>query len=413
MQEARRSYFQGTLSPLAVPDYRRLLIGNALWWQATSMEMVGVGWLVLEMTNSPWQVALAGFYRSMPLLIFGFFSGLIAGRFSRRAIILGTQALYLAALGALVALLWAGRLVFWHVAAVEFLPGVGWALDWPARRAILPDLVGKSRTVDGMMVENFAMNITRIVGPVTGGVLIRMLGVVGCFLAMIGVLAAGFLVLARLSDRPQSRPSGDASPWRNLVKGLSYIRGNQRIVGVLLVTVLMNALLFPYMSLLPVFARDVLHQGPVGLGILGAANGVGSFLGILAVSYLRRFGRSGWVFAGGSMLQSALLVAFSASTVFPMSVFLLVLSGLGHAAFGVLQSAIVLISSSDEMRDRAMGTLVLAIGAGPLGRLHIGALSDAYGVPFAVGASCAASVLGIAVVTSVLPGFRARDEART
>jgi MFS family permease len=413
MPSERRAESQGMLAPLALPDYRRLLAGNALWWLATSMEMIAVGWLVLEMTNSPWQVALVGFYRSAPLLIFGFFSGWIASRFSRRATILSTQALYVVVLCAMAALLWAGRLTFWQVAVGECLMGVGWALDWPARRSILPDLVGKARTVDGMMMENFAINLARIVGPFTGGVLIRMLGVIGCFHVMIGLLMVGFFVLMGLPECPQTRPAGGVSPWRNLTEGLRYVRGNQRILGVLLVTVLMNALMFPYMSLLPVFARDVLHQGPVGLGILGAANGVGSFFGILGVNYLRRFARSGWVFAGGSMIQSALVLAFSASTFFPLSVSLLVLSGVGNAAFGVLQSSMVLIAASDDMRDRALGTLVLAIGAGPLGRLHIGALSDSRGVPFAVGASCAASVLSIALVTAMLPGFRARDEART
>jgi len=258
-----------------------------------------------------------------------------------------------------------------------------------------------------------AANATRVLGPFMGGVLIAALGVLGCFLTILGVHCLGLFFLMRLSSRPQTRHAGGASPWANVAEGLRYVRGNQPILGVLLVTVLMNALTFPYQTLLPVFARDVLHQGPVGLGVLGASNGVGSFCGILLVHWLKRFRHSGAMFAGGSLFQSAVMIAFAASGSFPLSVGLLIASGVGQAAFGVMQSSIVLVSSSDEMRDRALGALVVAIGGGPLGRLQIGALSAAWGVPLAVGVSCAVSVLSIAGVTAALPGFRARDRVHT
>lgn len=412
MEAKAHPLFRGTLAPMAVPDYRRLLIGNALWWQANWMEQVAVGWLVLELTDSAWQVALVGFYRSAPLLLFGFMAGLVTERFNRRVVILSAQMLYLSVFCAFAMLLWTGHLAFWHIAVGEFLLGIGWAQDWPARRSLLPDLVGRSRIVDGMMVENFAANATRVLGPFTGGVLIAALGVFGCFLVILGVHCLGFFFLMRLSPRPQARRAGAASPWANVIEGLRYVRGNQPILGVLLITVLMNALMFPYQTLLPVFARDILKQGPVGLGVLGASNGVGSFCGILLVNWLKRFRHSGVVFAGGSLFQSAVMIAFAASRSFPLSVALLIASGVGQAAFGVMQSSIVLMSSNDEMRDRALGALVVAIGGGPLGRLQIGALSAAWGVPMAVGVSCTVSVLSIAGVTAMLPGFRARDQAR-
>lgn len=413
MEAKAHSLFRGALAPMAVPDYRRLLIGNALWWQANWMEQTVIGWLVLELTNSAWDVAQVSFYRSLPLLIVGFLSGGIADRLNRRAIILGAQVLYAVVFGVFAALLWTGHLAFWHLAVGEFLMGIGWAQDWPARRAMLPDLVGKSRTVDAMMLENVAGNASRVLGPFVGGVLIAMLGMLGCFLVLTGLQLVGLFVLLRLNPRPQARRTRDALPWTNMMEGLRYARRNQPILGVLMITVLMNALTFPYMSLLPVFARDVLRQGPVGLGVLGASSGIGSFFGLLVVNWLKRFHHNGRVFVGGTLLQSAVMVAFAASTSFPLSVALLIVSGVGHAAFNVMQSSIVLMSSSDEMRDRALGVLVLAIGGGPLGRLQIGALSTVWGVPVAVGVSCATAVFSIAGITALLPGFRARDQVRT
>jgi predicted MFS family arabinose efflux permease len=193
-----------------------------------------------------------------------------------------------------------------------------------------------------------------------------------------------------------------------MVEGLRYVRGHPSIPGVLLITVTVNTLVFPYQTLLPVFARDILGQGPLGLGLLGAGGGIGSFFGLLAINRVRRFLSPGWIYAGGSTFLSVAVVAFAASTSYPLSVALLILAGVGHACFGVMQSTIVLTSSSDEMRDRAMGTLVLAIGGGPLGRLQIGALATALGSPLAVILTCATSALTVLGVTAAFPGLRKR-----
>ena len=200
------------------------------------------------------------------------------------------------------------------------------------------------------------------------------------------------------------------SPWTLVADGLRYCRRNQAILGDLLITVAMNFLAFPYMALLPVFARDVLHQGPIGLGLLGAASGIGSFVGILAIGQVRRVVSNGWIFASGSFLMAVSLVAFAASTHFYFSLGLLVLSGIGQACFSVMQSAIILVTASDDMRDRAMGAVAIAIGSGPPGRLQVGALAEAFGAPIAVGLTAAAAALMVAAVAAGLPGFRRTTE---
>ena len=394
-------------APLRIPDYRRLLISNGLWWQARWMEMVVIGWLVLEMTNSPWHVALIGFYRAAPLLVVGFFSGSVADRFGRRTVILFSQAVNIVIPVVILLLLITGHLEFWHVALGVLFLGVVWSLDWPTRRSILPDLVGKKRIVDSMLLEGFLQNISRIVGPLSGGALIRLLGLPACFAVLAAVSAAGFLILLRLS-RPAVLPDKTqrVSPWKAVVDGFKYVRRDQTILGVLLITVFMNNLAFPYMTLLPVFARDILGQGPVGLGVLGSSIGVGTFMGLILVNRIRRRLRLAWIFIIGSFLQAAVLVAFAFSTSFPLSITLLLISGLGQTSFGVMQSAIVLVSAKDEMRGRAMGAVNIAIGAGSFGSIQIGALASAFGAPLAVGLACGACVLAVSGVTASLPGFR-------
>ncbi len=403
----------GILAPLRIPDYRRLMMSSALSWQAMWMEMIVIGWLVLEMTDSAWQVALIGFYRMAPVMVVGFFSGPIVDRFGRRTIILLNQAVNFITIAAVALLLWAGRLAFWHLALSALILGLVWALDWTARRSILPDLVGRSRTVDATIVEGFAGNIARILGPFAGGGLIEVMGARGCFTVLSGIYALSFIVLLKLSSRTDSRSvtSPKSSVWTLIAEGLRYVRHNQTILGALLITTAMNFLVFPYMALLPVFARDILNQGPVGLGLLGAASGIGFFFGLFVLNYIRHFISAGWILAGGSFFMGITLIGFSASTHFTLSLFLLILAGLGQACFNIMQSSIVLLSSSDAMRSRAMGALLLAIGAGPPGRLQVGGLAEAFGAPIAVGLTAAASVLSIIAVTTALPGFRRGGES--
>jgi MFS family permease len=376
------------------------------------MENIAVGWLVLEMTDSPWLVALVGFYRMAPLLLVGFVSGLISDRFGRRAVILSSQSINVITPIILVILLATNMLQYWHIALASVILGAMWALDWPARRSVLPDLLGKKRTVDGMLLEGFSQNISRMIGPFLAGVLIRFVGTTGCIASLAIFSAAGLLILLGLAKTKQAASqSGKIAPWTSISEGLRYIRQNPSILGVMLITVAMNNLVFPYMALLPVFARDVLGQGPLGLGILGAGHGVGTLLGLFVVIRIRHSWKPTWVFAIGSFLQSTGLLAFAISSSFPLSVLLLCLAGIAQSSFAVMQSTIVLVSAADEMRARSMGTLNFAIGAGSLGRIQIGALASAFGAQWALGLACGASALLILAITAALPGFRRNESA--
>ncbi len=392
---------------LAIPDFRRLALSNFLWWQANLMEQVVLGWLVLELTDSPWQVALAGFARSAPYLISGFISGQIIDRFGRRKIILTAQSCNTLIYGITALLLWLGQLALWHLIIGALIAGAAWSLDWPARRALVPDLVGKARTIDAMIVENFVQNLSRILGPFAGGTLIALIGAQGCYWVLTVISALTLFVLSGLAHRPLVRPTATAhrSALAPIKEGLHYVRHNEPILAVLLITAFMNMLAFPYMTLLPVFARDVLQQGPVGLGILGAANGIGAFLGLVILNGLRHRINPGWIFGIGSCFQALTILCFANSTVFALSLALLILSGLGQACFSTMQSAIILLAASDEMRSRAMGTLILAIGAGPLGRLQAGALAQPLGAPVAVTLQTLLALVIVGALIIKLPGL--------
>ena len=416
------SRFRGTLAPLAFPSFRHLLVSNTLWWQAMWMEMIVIGWLVYELTGSAFDVALIGFYRSIPLLFTGFIAGPLANRFGRIPIVITSQLVSVVVLVTICTLLWTDQLAFWHIAVGAPFFGISWSLNWTSRRALVPDLVGKQRTLEAMMLESFTQNIARVLGPFSSGYLYDQLGPKTCYLAILIVALTSFFVMLRVKA-PRHPALPKTNPWTLMREGLRYMRTSQPIMGALFITVIMNFLAFPFQTILPVFTHDILHKGPFEFGVLGACNGIGAFAGLYLVNVLRKRLSRGWIFSIGSMFQAFALFIFafatswsyvltlfgsSFSVAYPLAIFLLVLAGIGQAFFGVMQSAIMLTAARDDMRDRAMGTLILAIGTGPLGQLQIGSLTETFGAPFALGLHTSLAVATTALVTALLPGFRAR-----
>jgi MFS family permease len=373
------------------------------------MEAIVVGWLVLELTDSPWLVAVAGFCRSIPLLLLGFVAGQISDRFGRRKVIVTAQSVNFAVMACLVLILALDVLALWHLYATAVVLGACWAMDWPARRALLPDLVGKERTVDAMLLENLAQGVSRIGGPALAGVLLAAYGATGAYVVMLTLSGLTLVNLTYLSMRPipktNRRPA--ASPWSVLGESLRYVGQNQPILGVMLITAAFNLWIVPYMTLLPVIARDVLNVGPAGLGYLGAAAGVGSFFGLLVIARVRRYFSNGWILLVGTVGMSVVLFVMANSTWYTLSWAMLFLAGMGQACFGIMQSSIILLTASDEMRSRTMGVLVLAIGSDPLGKLQTGALAQLWGAAAALSLLTVAAGVAIVGVGLALPGLRA------
>lgn len=401
----------GIRTTLANTDYRLLLGSSTLWWLAHYMEMIVLGWLVLELTDSAGLVGLVGFCRSIPSLLVGGFGGLLADRIGRRPLVIASQTLTLVMYATVAVLLAAGLLAIWHLVVISLTLGCAWAMDWPTRRALIPDLVGRPRVVDALMLENLGMSIARALGPLLAGLVLDAFNVLGCFLTLSGLSAISLLLLHALSKQPIPRTSSptSASPLAQIRDSVLYVRQNQSILAVTLITMIMNMLAFPYMNFLPVFARDVLNQGPVGLGYLGASVGIGNVVGLFLVNWARRLTSPGWIFIAGTLLHCMALLTFTTSSVFAVSWALLLLVGIGHACFGIMQSSIVLLAAADERRGQAMGAIAVAIGAGPFGRLQTGVLADAFGAPLAVGAEVAVAALLVVAVAATLPELRQVD----
>ena len=401
------------LAPLANRDFVRLWLANGLWWQAMWIEMMVLGWLALELTDSPWWVQVVGFYRSIPLFIIGLFGTAITDRFKRRHLVIVLQSSNTIGIAILAFLLWSGNLEFWHLSIVSLALGVTWALDWPTRRSMIPDLVGKARTVDAMVLENFIQGFTRISGPLSAGYIMAAFDNLGALTILIalGCLSVVSLAGLKTDSKAPALGVGVRASLHEVKQGWLYVRQASPIFGVFLITIFMNVWAFPYMNLLPVFARDIYGQGPEGLGWLGAANGVGAFIGLALIHMGRKKLSNEWLFVLGSLLSSLGIACFALSDTFALSLVMLFCAGLGQAGFSIMQSSIILVEAADEMRGRAMNALVVAIGIGPFGRLQSGAMAEAWGPRVAVGTMAVMAAMGTIAAAIFVRGF-ARNEKR-
>ena len=249
----------------------------------------------------------------------------------------------------------------------------------------------------------------------SAGLIVNLFGTQGALntLVISSALSVTALSGIRTKSRSPERSSGFLDSVSRGYEGLNYAFRNTTILAVLSITVAMNLLAFPYQDLLPVFARDILGTEAFGLGLLGAACGLGNILGLLLIGRIRGKRSNSWIFTVASMLACISLIGFSQSTSFVLSLFILILVGIGQAGFSLMQSSIILIETSDAMRARVMGTLVLAIGFGPLGRIQAGAIADSFNSPFAV---MAMSLIAFACVSAVgflsteFPWFKSRTK---
>lgn len=370
------------------------------------MDMVAIGWVVLELTNSAWAVALIGFYRSLPLLLFGMLGGAIADRFGRRQIIIFSQIINTSVAIGLFALLALGWLRFEHAVIANLLMGITWAIDWPARRSLVPDLVGRELILSAIALDNISMNLTRILGPLMSGAITAYIGAANAYALIAALTLMQVVLLLKITVPSRAVAASAYSVVRYLRDGWRDVRQIEPVLGVLAITVLMNCFVFPYQQLLPVIARDGLGTDAFGLGVLGAASGIGALIGSIAIASRGRIGTPGLVFTVGSLAMAGFLTLFALAGHFGLAVGLLLLAGLAQSSFGTFQSSIILLSTSDALRGRAMGILTLAIGSAPIGLLEIGALSEVIGASYALAINAAVCAVLIVLVTVLLPGLR-------
>ena len=391
------------------PGFRLLWPANFFSFICRWMQMTLSILFVLELTDSPFLVTLVGFSSMIPLLLFGAFGGVLADRVDRRKVLLASQIANMCAAAAMCVLLLLGVAQFWHAYIVVFVGGLGWAFDMPSRRSIVMDIIGRAGVTNGMALDSVGMHGSRMAGPALAGVLIAAVEPVGGYFTVLAFYVVSIVFLLFLKSPPRSGPVvRTAGVFKNLLEGMSYAASNRVILATVIITVFMNLLLFPYMQMAPVIAKHTLGLDERLIGLLMGADGAGAIIGAIAIASFGRMQHHGRVYVIGSAIGLCMALAFSASQWFAVSLPLLILLGFGTAGFGTMQSTIVVISSSEEMRGRALGVISLAIGAGPIGALAIGALAELTSPSTAIMAFAVCGLISLAAVSALMPAIFGR-----
>jgi len=386
-------------------DFRTLWTVKAVNEISRRMELLTLGYLVLRMTDSPFQVGLIAVFLNLPRPFFSLFAGLVADRLDRRRVLIGVHAIYSVISTVLLLLLVMGAVEPWHVFIAIFLQGSAKTLDDPSRRTAIFDLAGRERLASAMSLETINNNSGKIAGPLIGGVLIASTGFVGSYAVILALDAVSLLMISRL--KLPHRPLGEGAPvqvWRSLREGLGHSMSNRMVLGVLSMSLIMNSLVFPIQYFIPVIASDLLMVGPTLGGLLGSAEGIGNFLGGIILAVRRNIGQYGRVFAIGALLVAVMVTLVAWSPWFAVSFSLLLLGGLGQAGFSTMQSTILLLESAPEMRGRTMGAQGVVNGMGHLvGGTEIGAIASTFGIGIAIGLNAGAGIMLILLVMVLTP----------
>jgi MFS family permease len=391
------------------PSYRRLWASGLCLSIARWMDLVTLGWLSFQLTGSPFMVGLAAFARAAPMMLVGPFAGVVADRVPRGRVLLASQGVGVVTALALVVIFQHGWGGYWPLVTLEVVFGLVWALDFPARRTALYAVLGASRVAQAVSLETVSMQLAKMVGPLAAGFCLARLGPTASFAGMAALYAIGLLVSSGLGAR-LGRPSSAAavSVAASMRAGLHAAWTTPSVRAVLLVTIAMNTLFFPYQHMLPVFARDILTVGPAALGALVAADGCGALLGALAIASQRGRLAHRTLFGAAVLIAPVLLVALSGSRRLGLCAVLLFLMGAAESSFAAMQSTLVLLSAPERLRGGAMGILSACIGTQPLGTLAIGLLAGGLGVSAAFSVNALAAL--VVIVPLAVPLLRGRPD---
>ena len=401
------------LSPFAAlrhRNFRLFFTGQTISLIGTWMQSVAQGWLVLQLTDSPFDVGLVSALGSLPILLVSLPAGVFADRTNKHRVIILTQALSLLQALVLAILIWTHRIALWQVAAIAGFLGVVNAFDTPMRQAFLVELVGKEDLTNAIALNSSAFNAARVVGPSIAGLLISAVGLAWCYflnaLSYVAVIAGLWMMRLPAWVRPE-HPGGD---WDRLREGVRYVRGDRRVLALVTMMAVISVFGFPFLVLMPVFARDELRVGAAGLGVLMAAVGVGAMLAALGLAAFGPRVRKGALLVWTGPAFGLAITAFALCPWFGLALVILPLCGgamiLNTAVTNTLLQSIV----PDGLRGRVMGFFTFVfIGMAPFGAFQAGFVAEHLGAPTAVvigGMVCAIASLGLWGRVPEVPALR-------
>lgn len=347
-------------------------------------------WLAWELTQSAFYLGLLGFCEFAPRFVFGPIGGVVADRMDRLKLLKLSRVANLLQSLVFAALVFGGVLEYWHIVVLVVFMAIVSSFSTAAQQVVVVNLVPQESVVSALALHSATHNLTKVIGPSIGGVLLTLIGPGPCLLVQSATIMCMLAALVKM--RPAAAAPGMVTGhWlKDIVEGVSYLRRNRRVFATVLTTYSNGFFGISYSQFLPYFAQEVLRVGPSGYGLMVSAPGVGAVLISFFLSTHTRLRGMRRLLMGASLIYAAAIFCFALSRLLTLSLLLLGVIGAMQMSYRVLARAIIQEECPDHLLGRAMSLFFLDRGFGSLGALSIGSVAALLPVPFAVAGSAVA-----------------------
>ncbi|HEY3310793.1 MAG TPA: MFS transporter [Anaerolineales bacterium] len=377
----------------------------------SQMQLAAIHWHIRTLTGTPDPLALGciGLARILPVIVFSLFGGAFADTFNRRTILFITQSLMALTAAGLALLTFFGTIQIWHIYALTAIQAAAVAFDGPARQAIVPNLVKPADLPNAFSLNSIAFNSGAVIGPALSGVVIASLGQGYTYLINAISFLAVILALLAIGDIPQDLKKASGVNLQAMTEGVRFIFSRRIILS----TMIMDFFATFFASantMMPIVARDILHVGEVGYGILISAQAVGSVSAGLVISQLPVIRRQGPVFLSSVIVFGLATIAFGLANTFMLVLLALILTGAADTVSTIIRNTIRQLQTPDHIRGRMTSINQIFFQGGPqLGEVEAGLVAAALGVPFAIISGGIGTIIAALLVMLKWPQLRSYD----
>ena len=397
----------------AYRDFRFLWVGNFFANTAQWLQLLSVGWLVRDLTDSfassGLLVVTVGGMSTLPTLIVGPWAGVMGDRVDRRKLVMAIQGFMTVAAIVFALVVHSGHVLWWHAYIYVFVSGVCWSTTITLRQTLVANTVPREALVNAYASNTLTITGTRIIGPFIGGILITTLGFTWNFAIEAGLYAATVLAFWPMKTPYYQERTADSggSPWANFLEGIRYVRKQERVIwNLIMMGLIPNVLLHPVWFMLPIFTVEVLHRSADVGGYMLAVTGFGGFLSALAIASLGFGNNRGLICLWAILLSSVTVILFAHSHWLVPALVLIAAMALAQATFRTASSTLIQTLVPDRLRSRVTSLHMYSQGFVFMSSLAVGLLVDLTTVVVALTVVGVAGLVLSSISYMILPRVR-------
>lgn len=398
------SRLQNIFRSLQYPNFRLYFIGQSISLVGTWMQRIAIGWLVYRLTHSGFMLGVVAFSGQIPTFLISSFGGVLSDRYDRYRILLTTQSASMLQAVILATLVLTGFYNVWIIIALNVTLGIINAFDTPARQSLMVSLVDNKVDLPNAIALNSSMvNLARLLGPTVAGIILASFGEGPCFLINAISFSAVITTLVMMKLPRVKKAKTNRNVWQDFKAGFQYLRSHQSIETVILMMACTSLFLMPFLTLLPMVAKDVLGGNAQTFGWLNGISGIGALIGAFYLASMRDQSVVDKLILAATGIFSITLLVFSFNHSTVLAMMLMVLVGFGMISSIAATNTFIQTQVSDEMRGRILSFYTMAFfGMMPIGSFMIGAMADWIGPRWTIALQ---GFVGLGIVLYFLPRF--------